>query len=159
MITPNRNTLDWVVLTLVLAMIPQFTHMPLHLVAAACAPVLWRVIAQRREWKPPGLVVRLVLAGTALGLLLATYGGLLGRRAAVSLLTLMLALKLIEAYKLRDARVIVSMSLFLAGTQFLFQQGVLMVLYGAAVVACALVAMVHLQRQEAFAPRKRPPRV
>ena len=61
--------------------------------------------------------------------LVVTYGGLAGRRAAVSLLTLMLSLKLIETFKVRDARVVASLSLFLCVTQFLFHQGPPMLLY------------------------------
>jgi hypothetical protein len=86
----------------------------------------------------------------ALVVLFVAYGDLSGRRSAVSLLTLMLALKLIEGYRIRDARLVVAFSLFLCATQFLFGQGVAMPLYGGATVVLALVALTRLQRSEAW---------
>ncbi len=140
----------WVIATLVVAMLPQVLRMPLPLALMTLLPLLWRTAAELRGWKPlPGLLRHAVTA-LALVLLFVSYDDLSGRRAAVSLLTVMLSLKLLEGYRIRDARVVVSFSLFLCATQFLFGQGVVMPLYAGATMLVALVALTRLQRNEAW---------
>src|SRR5690606_795739 len=78
-------------------------------------------------------------------------------RASVSLLTVMLALKLLECHRIRDARLVVSFSFFLCTTQFLFTQGLIMPLYGAITVLIGLVALAQLQRVEAFSSKPATP--
>lgn len=141
----------WVIATLCVAMLPQVVKMPLSVTAMALLPLLWRIAAELRGWKPLPAPARHALTALALLVLFFSYGDLAGRRSAVSLLTLMLALKLIEGYRIRDARLVVSFSLFLCATQFLFAQGIGMPLYGAVTVIVALVALTRLQRDEAWA--------
>jgi len=150
MVDPGRITLFWVIGTLSVAMVPQIVRMPLPLTVMTLFPLVWRIAAELRGWKPLPALARHLLTALALAALFFSYGDLAGRRAAVSLLTLMLALKLIEGYRIRDARLIVCFSLFLCATQFLFSQGVLMPLYGAATMIVAVVALTRLQRNEAW---------
>jgi hypothetical protein len=112
----------WVIGALVIAMFPQLASMPIHLVAITLLPICWRLLAEVRRWKPMPMALRVLATAAAVAVLVLTYGGLLGRRAAVSLLVLMLSLKLLETFKIRDARIVASLSLFLCGTQFLFSQ-------------------------------------
>lgn len=150
MIDPGRTTTFWVIATFSLAMLPQLLRMPLPVAAMTLAPLLWRIAAELRGWKPLPALLRHVATGLALVVLFVSYGDLSGRRSAISLLTLMLALKLIEGYRIRDARLVVCFSLFLCATQFLFGQGIVMPLYGGATVILALVALTRLQRNEAW---------
>ena len=113
-------------------------------------PLAWRIGAEIRGWKLLPALVRHGATAIALLTLYFSYGNIAGRRAAVSLLTVMLALKMIESYRIRDARLVVSFSLFLCATQFLFNQGILMPVYGAAAVIVALVTLTQLQRNEAY---------
>jgi transglutaminase-like putative cysteine protease len=154
MIDPGRITMLWVVATLSLAMLPQLLRMPLPVATLALLPLTWRVAAEVLGWRPVPALLRHGLTGLALVVLFVSYGDMSGRRAAVSLLTLMLALKLIEGYSIRDARLVVSFSLFLCATQFLFGQGIVMPLYGMATVIVALVALTRLQRNEAWAHKE-----
>jgi transglutaminase-like putative cysteine protease len=154
---PGRKTILWLISTLLLAMLPQALSMPLPVLAAALLPLLWRTGAELYGWKPLPALVR--HGATALGLatLIMTYGDLFGRRAAVSLLTVMLALKLVECYRIRDARLVVCFSLFLCATQFLFAQGILMPFYGGATIILAMVTLIQLQRAEAWSYQAQPP--
>jgi len=152
MINPDRKTTFWVIASLSVAMAPQLTRMPPSLIALTLFPLLWRIGAELFEWKALPALIRHSATVGALLTLYFSYGNIAGRRAAVSLLTVMLALKLIETYRIRDARLIVSFSLFLCATQFLFGQGILMPFYGALTVIIALVALIQLHRKEAFTP-------
>ena len=148
----------WVIITLVCAVIPQTASMPPQLVPVIALPIAWRVAAELRGWKPVPMLLRVAATGIAVLIMVVTYGGLFGRRAAVSLLTLMLSLKLLETFRVRDARIVASLSLFLCATQFLFSQGMPMLIYAAAVMISALVALIYLQRREAFLSLRAAPR-
>lgn len=153
-ITTDTRSMMWVMATLAVAMSLQLTRMPVWILLITIAPFIWRIAAELNRWPPLPAAWRFTALGVALLVLVLSFGNLFGRSAAVSLLTAMLAMKLLETYRIRDARVVVSFSLFLCATQFLFSQGVLMPLYGAAVVATALIALAHLHRREAFGPSR-----
>jgi len=153
------KSMVWVIATFAVALLPQLPRMPAALAALTLFPLAWRIGAELRGWKPLPALLRHVLTAAALLTLFFSYGNLTGRRAAVSLLAVMLALKLIECYRIRDARLVVSFSLFLAATQFLFGQGIGMPVYGLACTLMALVTLVRLQRDDAWETLGPPPRV
>ncbi len=146
----DRRSIIWVITSLLISMTPQLASMPLHLVPITLLPIAWRLLAEFRRWKPMPMILRIVATAFAVAALVITYGGLMGRRAAVSMLVLMLSLKLLETFRIRDARVVASLSLFLCGTQFLFSQGVPMIIYIIACLLSSLIAFMHLQRCEAY---------
>ena len=147
---PGRRTIVWVIVTLALAMSPQLLSMPLPLALIAVAPLAWRFGSEWSGWKPLPTWVRHCATAAGLAILFVSYGDLTGRRAAVSLLAVMLSLKMIECYRIRDARLVVSFSLFLCATQFLFTQSILMPFYGGVAVILAIVTLAQLQRTEAW---------
>ncbi len=146
----SQKVIYWVIASLSFAMAPQLLRMPVPVVVVALLPLFWRIGAELRGWKPLPALVRHGATALALFTLYISHGNIAGRRAAVSLLTIMLALKLIESYRIRDARLIVSFSLFLCATQFMFTQGILMPFYGAVTVILVLVTLTQLHRNEAF---------
>jgi len=156
---PGRYTILWVIATLCLALVPQAISMPLPVLIATSLPLLWRVGSEINRWKPLPALVRHGATALVLVTLFVSYGDMSGRRAAVSLLAVMLALKMIECYRIRDARFVVCFSLFLCATQFLFAQGVLMPVYAGTTVILALVTLAQLQRSEAWAYEGTPPAV
>lgn len=147
---PGRNTILWVIATLAFAIAPQLLTMPLPVAVVALAPLAWRAGSVRSGWKPLPALLKHGATVAALATLFLSYGDMAGRRAAVSLLAVMLSVKMIECYRIRDARVVVSFSLFLCATQFLFTQGIVMPVYGGITVILALVTLTQLQRAEAW---------
>ena len=148
---PGDKTNLWLIATLILAMSPQVLNMPISVLILTLFPLSWRIGSELRDWKPLPAWVRHGATAAALAALFFSYSDISGRRAAVSLLTVMLALKLFECYRIRDARLVICFSLFLCATQFLFAQGILMPFYAAATVMLALVTLTKLQRAEAWA--------
>jgi len=159
MIEPGRKTILWLIAMFSLAVLPQLARMPLPVAAMTLLPLGWRLGAELQGWKPLPSLLRHGLTALGLVALFTSYGNLSGRRSAVSLLAVMLALKMIECYRIRDARLVVCFSLFLTATQFLFSQGILMPFYGAGVIILALVTLTHLQRKEAWADQGQPPAI
>lgn len=148
----SSKAIFWVMAALAISMLPQLAAMPFHLAVIAVTPLAWRSVAELRGWKAPPAIARVSLAVLVVAIMVLTFGGLLGRRGAVSLLTVMLALKLLETFRIRDARIVASLALFLCATQFLFNQDVPMLFYVIGVIVAALVALALLHRQEAFRP-------
>ena len=155
----NRNAMLWVIVTFAAAAAPQLLRMPPAVAALTVLPLAWRVASEFKGWKPLPPAVRHGMTVVALAALFVSYGDLSGRRAAVSLLAVMLSLKLVECYRIRDARLVVSFSLFLCATQFLFGQKILMPFYGGVVTVLALVTFARLQRLEAWRHEGAPPGV
>lgn len=149
-ISLNRQGILWVIAALCISMLPQLAAMPAHLIPITLLPIVWRLLAEFRDWKPMPMLLRVLATGFAVAALVITYGGLMGRSAAVSMLALMLSLKLLETFRIRDARIVASLSLFLCGTQFLFSQGIPMIVYISACVLSSLLAMMYLHRGEAY---------
>ncbi len=135
---------------LFVSMLPQLSSMPIYLTPITLLPIVWRLVAEFRNWKTPPILLRIMATAFTVAVLVVTYGGLMGRRAAVSMLVLMLALKLLETFRTRDARIVASLSLFLCGTQFLFSQGVPMIIYIIACLLSSLIALMYLHRREAY---------
>lgn len=154
-----RKSMVWVIVTFTVALVPQLLGMPPAVAIMTLAPLAWRVGSEALGWKPLPALVRHSATAAALGALFFSYGSLSGRRAAVSLLAVMLSLKLIECYRIRDARLVVSFSLFLCATQFMFGQGIFMPVYGVITVLLALATLARLQRDDAWEPVGQPPQI
>jgi len=147
----------WTIATLTISLLPQLSSMTLALAVITVLPVAWRLLAQARKWRPIPLLLRVLATAVAVTVLVLTYGGLVGRRTAVTLLVLMLSMKLLETFRSRDARIVTCLSLFLCATQFLFAQGIAMIFYMIACLLSALIALTYLQRWEAFRPLGKTP--
>ena len=91
----QNRSMYWVIATLAVAALPQLALMPFHLAIACVLPMVWRILAQVNRWQPLPAWARFTAVGLGLASLAVSYGGLFGRRASVSLLTVMLALKLL----------------------------------------------------------------
>ena len=146
----NRLGILWTIAALCISMFPQLKSMPVLLIPITLLPIAWRLVAEFRNWKPMPMLLRVIATAFAVAALVITYGGLIGRRVAVSMLVLMLALKLLETFRTRDARIVASLSLFLCSTQFLFSQGVPMIIYIVACLLSSLTALMYLHRREAY---------
>jgi len=108
MMRPQSNSIFWVIATLAIAMTPQVPRMSALVAVMSLAPLVWRLAAELNDWKPLKSLVRYAATAMSLIALVVSTGGLFGRRASVSLLAAMLALKLLECERIRDARLIVA---------------------------------------------------
>ena len=139
-----HNTL-WLVFSLGLAAIPHVERLPvwLSLVAGAC--LLWRItIAAQGLRLPRRWLLFLLVTAFAVGVYL-NYRTLFGRDAGVALLVAMVALKLLETARLRDAMVLLCLGYFLVITNFLYTQTIPIGAHMLAAVLVITVAMVTLQ--------------
>lgn len=132
----------WVIATLVLAILPHLAKMPIWLPLALSLLVFWRWTQRSEPYKPPHMVIRVIVTILGVSAVLIAHGSIIGRRAATTLLTVMLVLKLIELVRLRDGRLIVSTSFFLTATHFLFNQDLVFLPW---MMACAVLGLAALR--------------
>lgn len=145
----------WTIAAFGLAATPHLVAMPLSVAVVVVLTCAWRLLAARQRWRPPPGWLRLLLTIGAIALLAVSYGGLWGRRAATGMLCLMLAAKMLELYRLRDLRMVASVSLFLIATQFLFDERLVFTVYlfgGVLIALCALIRVQQLERGYRNAP-------
>jgi len=138
----------WTIAALLVAATPHLAALPATLAAAVMAFCSWRLLAARYRWQPPSAWLRTLLTIAAIALLAVSYGGLWGRRTATGLLCLMLAAKMLELYRVRDLRLVASVSLFLIATQFLFDERPMFLVYlfgGTLVAICALLRIQQFE--------------
>ena len=128
------------------AALPHLAAMPPWLAVAIVLAAAWRGAVELFELRRPNWLIRGFLTFGGLALVVLHYGTFWGRRAATVLLCVMIAAKLSEMFRLRDARVVAALGYFLIATQFLFSQQ--LVLFAYLVIGCALVtaALMRIQR-------------
>ncbi|MCA1779278.1 MAG: DUF3488 and transglutaminase-like domain-containing protein [Xanthomonadaceae bacterium] len=144
----SRKTVFLVVAAFVVAVLPHLGNMPAWLAAVILLAALWRAAAAYLQMGPPHWLLRIGLTFAGLAAVVLNFGIFWGRRAATVLLCLMMAAKLMEMFRLRDARIVASLCFFLIATQFLFSEKLILIAY--LIVGCwlAVVALVQIQRDE-----------
>ncbi|NEZ03499.1 DUF3488 domain-containing transglutaminase family protein [Wenzhouxiangella sp. XN201] len=145
----------WTLGAFLVAAIPHLLAMPQVLAGVVVAACIWRLLASRYDWRAPPGWLRVTLTLVVIALLLVSYGGEWGRRSATGLLCLMLAAKMMELWRIRDLRLVASVSFFLVATQFLFNERLVYLGYllaGALVAICALYSIQAVESGHRRAP-------
>ena len=95
---------------------PHFAHLPPWVSLAVCATLLWRAAITWRGKRMPPMWLLVPVAVAAMAGVYLTYRTLLGRDAGVAMLTLLLAVKLLEMRAKRDLFVVIFLSFCLLYT-------------------------------------------
>ncbi len=125
----SRPLLASLILLLSAAAAPHFLHLSGWVTLFFMAMIALRVLAIFRPAFTPGRMVLAMLAVSAVVNVLFRYPMVFSGEATVALMTSMVSLKLLEIRSRRDLYVVVFVGYFLLVTQFLFEQGMLMVAY------------------------------
>jgi transglutaminase-like putative cysteine protease len=129
---------------------PHADHLPKWVSLLGASIWLWRLhIAHRNLRLPNRWLISIFTVAAAIGVYFH-YRSLFGRDAGVALLTLMLALKLLETRTRRDGMIVIFLGYFLVITNFLYFQSVAIAAYMFGVVWLITMSMVGFQQR---APR------
>lgn len=139
------NPVAWTIAAFLVAALPHLAAMPGWLAAVMVVPLAWRLAAAHYGWKPPPGWLRIILTLAAAALVMLAFGGLWGRRMATAFLCLMLAAKMLEMFRVRDLRLVASVSFFLIATQFLFSEKLVYLVYLLTGSGLAVVALIRIQ--------------
>jgi len=153
-----RN-LMWLLAAMAFVVAPHLTRMPYWVGVFFGVVVAWRAwISWAAVHFPPRLVTVALTVAATFGTYF-TYGRLFGREAAVTLLVVMSALKLLEMRTQREVALAIYLGFFLVMTNFLFSQSIPLGLYMLACVWIFIATMVgfnRIGRPASLAERLRP---
>jgi protein-glutamine gamma-glutamyltransferase len=142
------HTVAWTVAAMLIAALPHMAAMPAWLATLILAAGGWRLAAAHYGWRPPPRWLRIILTLGLVVIVLFAFGALWGRRTAAILLSVMLAAKMLELFRIRDLRMVASVCFFLIATQFLFNERLFYLVYLAAGAIVAVIALIQIQRHE-----------
>ncbi|HEX9390993.1 MAG TPA: DUF3488 and transglutaminase-like domain-containing protein [Usitatibacteraceae bacterium] len=138
--------IGWLLAAMAFVIAPHVTRLPLWVTACCLAAGAWRWwIARRGLRAPPWWMMALIAIGITAGARLE-YGRLFGRDVGVTLLIVMLCLKILEMKMKRDAMLAIFLGFFLALTNFLYSQTILMGAYMFICVWIFVATLIGFQR-------------
>lgn len=141
----GRDTL-WLLCALAWSLAPHLGRLPLWCSIGTVMALVWRAaLAWRDAPLPPRWVLFISLAASV-GLTLWSHHSLFGREAGITLVTVLAALKTLELRARRDAFVVTCLGFFLAFTQFLYSQSIVMALLMLTATWALLSSLVLAQR-------------
>ncbi|WP_395374688.1 transglutaminaseTgpA domain-containing protein [Marinicella sp. W31] len=125
----DTKQLFWIVLSVLIAVLPHITRMPVWFVPMTVAVVAYRFYSQIHNIGRTVNAIIMLITILTLMLLVYTQGFGLSREISVSVLISMTVLKLLETYRFRDAYLTVILCYFVVMTRFLYTQDLALVFY------------------------------
>jgi transglutaminase-like putative cysteine protease len=141
----GRHSFELVALSIAAAVAAHAPHLPVWLCIGAPATLIARVALRRRGFGPAPLGIRLPAACLLLAAVMLHYGTLFGREPGSALGCGLLALKLLETERARDARVAIGFAGFVLMSALLFTQSLLFTVGVSLILILLLAALVSLQ--------------
>ncbi|MGQ9424704.1 transglutaminase TgpA family protein [Gilvimarinus sp. F26214L] len=143
-----RNSLVWLLVAQTLLVIPHLVHLPVWILLAWLATMIWRVQIYRGQWPFPGGWIKSLIVALCLAGLLSEYRRFFGIEPMVGLLITAFLLKLLEMKQKRDALVVIFLGYFVAATQFLFWQGLWTTAYAVLSLIVLTTALLGLHQAQ-----------
>jgi protein-glutamine gamma-glutamyltransferase len=131
--------------TCTLVLLPHFGHLPAWAIPLCAALLAWRGWVTFRGNRMPPRWLLVSIAALAMGGVFATYKTFFGREAGVTMLTLLLALKLLEMHAKRDLFVALFLSFFLILASFFYSQSIGTALITVVAVIAILTTQLSFQ--------------
>lgn len=130
---------------LLLAMLPHWARLPPWIPLLALVCIGWRVGMAWRGWPAVNAFLRIALTLVVVAGIWMHFGNIINGEAAAALLSVMLALKLLELRRMRDAVLTAGLSYFLVITQFLYSESITTAVLMLASVVTTTTALTLLQ--------------
>jgi len=138
--------LSTLILLTALALAPLALQLPLWVSGVTGLVIVWRYWLNLRQLRLPPAWILAILAITGLFAVILQYGPPTGRDPGVALLTIMVALKLLETYRGRDIVVAAFIGLFANVTSFFFSQGMLLATYNLLIMLAFIGLLLSLTK-------------
>jgi len=150
--TVDPRAIPWLLATALVTLAPHAPYAPAWLAALVGLLLLWRGWLWHRNAPPPPrwLLVALVIAGSA-GIVVE-FRTFVGQEAGVALLTLFMALKLLELRAPRDATVAVMLGYFLLLTHYFNADGIPVGAWMLVALTVCTATLIQLQAPAADSP-------
>ena len=149
----DRTRFERVALAVAATLALHVGHLPVWVSLAVAVALVARVVARRRAMGAVAAWLRIPLTALLLAFVVMHYGNMFGRIPGTTLACGMLALKLLEAERERDARVALGFSFFVLMSSLLFVQSLAFSVVVAAVLALVVTGLLALQTAPLAQPR------
>lgn len=136
---------QWLSATVAATLAVHFEHLPWWLLLAFAIVLPLRAWTRRRGAAKIGAAIRLPLTTLLVVLVIHDFGNLFGREPGTVLGCGLLALKLLETERVRDAHVALGFAAFVLMSALLFSQSLLFTVTVCAVVIVLLATLIELQ--------------
>ncbi|MCA2999796.1 MAG: DUF3488 domain-containing transglutaminase family protein [Rhodocyclaceae bacterium] len=136
----------WLVAAMGFVIAPHVQRLPWWASAVCLAAGAWRWWIARNGLRTPGWLIMGGIAFAITAGAFVEYRKLFGREVGVMLLIVMLCLKLLEMRMKRDAMVVIFLGFFLALTNFLYSQTILMGVYMLVCVWLFIATLIGFNR-------------
>jgi len=150
---PELSSLNWVIVSLVVVLVPHVQRFPLWVSLAVAGLLAWRYAGLHHGWYQPGRLLRITLAVFLAGAVFKEYGTLLGRDAGLALLASLTAMKFLEARSLRDFMLVIFLSYLLIAGNFFHSQSLLVGAYMVGATLMCTATLVQLNLDKIRSPR------
>ncbi|HEY0846437.1 MAG TPA: DUF3488 and transglutaminase-like domain-containing protein [Noviherbaspirillum sp.] len=153
----SRDKSDTLLLlaTCALVLIPHMTHLPGWILPTCGILLGWRAWITFRGNRMPSRWLLLPVAALTMAGVLLTYRTFFGRDAGVAMLTLLLALKLLEMHAKRDLFVVLFLNFFLILANFFYSQSIGTAVLTLAALIAILTTQLSFQYTGAVPPLKK----
>ncbi|MGH8173991.1 MAG: transglutaminase TgpA family protein [Rhodanobacteraceae bacterium] len=141
----SQHAFDLVTIAVTATIAMHLPHLPPWLWIGISILLAVRIAMRRRFATPVSAWIRIATAGLLLIAVISQYGNLFGREPGSALGCGLLALKLLETERPRDARVAIGFAGFVLMSALLFVQTIWFTLMVSAVLVILLAALVALQ--------------
>lgn len=148
--------LAWTMTGLVAALGPHLLRLKPWVIGLVLAICAWRLLAERREWRMPGTLLRGAIALAVTAAVMFGYSTITGLDGGTALLALMSALKLLETRTARDQTVLIFIGWFLCLAAFLYAQDIATAAWVLPTVWLLAAALLEVSRQGRDGPPLRP---
>jgi transglutaminase-like putative cysteine protease len=152
MVDEKAARLWWTSAVALLASLLHWTHLTPWVPLLLCLCLAWRLAVVTLGWRLPRPMWRRVLALAAFLGVLFQYRTFNGVQAGSALLTVMIAMKVMETDSRRDQLVLMITSYFLLFAGFLISQSIISIAYLVAVVWVTTIGLLQLSRRGRLLP-------
>lgn len=152
--TPARASMQYLLWTLAILFAAQGSYVSPWITVFSYAMLAWRWMVVERGWRLPGRWLRSLLSIAIFGGVFLTYGTINGAEAGSALLMVMIALKLSEVRRMRDAMLVIVLGYFLVFAGYIYSQEILLSVWLLlAAFALSVTLMVMTRNQESVDTR------
>lgn len=139
-----RQSLAWFFAAQIAVIAPHALRLPWWLLGVWMVCAAWRIQAFRGRWSYPGKMAKTLAVTVVLGGILAWYRNPAALESAVGTVIALFFLKLLECHTRRDVYLLTFVGMFVSGTAFLFDQGMLTALAVFLSMALLLASLLAL---------------
>jgi transglutaminase-like putative cysteine protease len=141
-----RSALIWLMLAISSVYLPLQMQLPLWTSLVFLSVITWRWMMHLGRWPFPSTPVKIVVVVLAIAAVIVSAKGRFHLESATTFILVASLLKVLEIKTQRDGYIVIFISLFLLGVNFLFEQGLFTALYSLVAVWLLLAALVGLHQ-------------